>query len=243
MKRARAYPRSLSMRLLAAGLAVIGVIALGYRIGLRHVLAALGLAVPLIGGAVVDLAAGIDPDQAGSTAGRLRHRRRRAALAGLRRGRSRRCGRGRCRRSRCGRRCSSGRCSSRCRGGSGPRTVRGGIPILNPLVSMAGASLRSARPIRAVLAQARGPCRSTGRRCCLRHRNRRTQYTCSQRKEFCSVKHHEPLLFIRLPYKDALAYQPTPRRILQCRYALFCALLPELAVLAAAPVVDRKSVV
>ena len=50
---------------------MIGVIALRNGVGLGHVLAGLRLSVPLIRGAVVDLAGGIHPDETGSTAGGL----------------------------------------------------------------------------------------------------------------------------------------------------------------------------
>lgn len=43
--------------------------AFGLCISFRHVLALLGLAIPLVGAAMVSLAAGIDPYHAGATTG------------------------------------------------------------------------------------------------------------------------------------------------------------------------------
>src|SRR5271166_5422497 len=59
----------------AAGFAVVRSVALGLCVGLRKILTLLGFAVPLIALAVIDLAAGVHPYEAG-TAARRRHRRR-----------------------------------------------------------------------------------------------------------------------------------------------------------------------
>ena len=187
MKRARVPPRSprrFAVGLLAAGLAVIGMIALGNRIGLGHVLAGLGLAIPPIRGAVVHLAGAIHPDETRSAAGCLSHARSGTALRGGGRlsGGRRRCS-SRCRS--CRWRCSRSRRRS-CRR---RRAARARVPVLNTLMAVACAAFGGARPVGAVLTQARRACGSAGRRRRLCQGKRRSQYTGTKCNESCSVKH------------------------------------------------------
>ena len=140
---------------------MVGAKALGLGIGLAHVLAFLGLAIPLIALAMVDLGLRVNPYLAWTT---TRCSSGRWGLSGLRgRRRSSRC-RGWCW-GWCWRRCSRGRCGWR-RAGPG----RGGVPIFYPLVPRAGAFFRGGSCVCAVLAHTGGVGRSTGRRLRQTHR-------------------------------------------------------------------------
>ena len=163
-------------KLLRAGLSSIRTSASRLRIGLRHVLPGLRLAVVSRASAVVDVAGGVHPDHARSatrSSGLRSCRSRRTSLrCGCRRRSRCRLGRSSGCRSRSSGLCSSSRCSVCSRFRSSSRSSglrrRSCVPGLNTLVSAASAALRRRHRVSAVLTNSSCACRGAGRSLCHR---------------------------------------------------------------------------